>query len=120
MRATSKTRKSRANEKASKAVRALFPEPPSTFPVNKWKRTKLVSGKTLVRTSSWHKAILLTEGGSGVQLRFYAWVKKHAGGWKAQQWFFLSPGTVDRVLEILDEFVEAMGPVRKRRSRKSK
>ncbi len=96
--------------KAGRGLRAVFPEPPSTFPANKWKSTKLLGGKTLVRTGSWHKAILLTENDSGIQLKFYAWVKrKKTGEWKAQQWFSLSPGTIDRVLEILDLSIEALG-----------
>lgn len=107
--------KLRSVAKAPREVRALFPEPPSTFPVNKWKKTRLVAGKTLVRTSTWHKAVLLTEGSSGVQLRFYGWVKKRDGGWKAQQWYTLSLGSIERVLELLDSVVEAFASADKHR-----
>jgi len=109
------TKRRRRVIKLTPRLKAVFPEPPETFPVRPWKSTRLISGKTLVRTGSLHTAILLIEGKSGIRLRLNTFSRHKDGTWGSPQWFIVTPTVADRLLDSLDLFVEAIAPVPRRR-----
>jgi hypothetical protein len=103
--------------KLTPRLKAVFPEPPEAFPVKPWKATRLISGRTLVRTGSLHTAVLLIEGRSGIRLRLNTFSRHKDGTWGSPQWLIVTPTVADRLLDSLDLFVEAIAPVRKRRGK---
>ena len=65
----------------------------------------MLAGKTLTRTQSWHKAIVLVSVGNKKQLRLFGWRKNKDGEWRVGQKFNISKGYAAKISEILDAFV---------------
>ncbi len=65
---------------------------------------KVIGGKTLAKTGSWLKAIILVEVGEKKQLRFYGWQKNKEGIYKVRQKFNVSKGYAAKVGEIMFAF----------------
>ena len=65
---------------------------------------KIIRGKTLVKTGSWLKAILLVEVSDKKQIRLYGWQKNKAGEWKLRQKFNISKGYSETLASILVAF----------------
>ncbi|MCY3414676.1 MAG: hypothetical protein INQ03_23705 [Candidatus Heimdallarchaeota archaeon] len=63
-----------------------------------------IRGKTLVKTGSWLKAILLVETGNKKQIRLYGWQKNKEGEWKLRQKFNISKGYSIKLAEVLIAF----------------
>ena len=80
----------------------LLNEPGDTFPSRS--SIEIISGKTLARTGSWHKAIVLVRSGEKRQLRLYGWQRNKDGEWRVRQKFNISKGYAAKISEILDSF----------------
>ena len=80
----------------------LLPEQGDTFP--RRSSIEIISGKTLAKTGSWHKAIVLAKTGDRMQLRLYGWQKNKDGEWRVRQKFNISKRYAAKVSEILDAF----------------
>lgn len=65
---------------------------------------KIIRGKTLVKTGSWLKAILLVEVSDKKQIRLYGWQKNKADEWKLRQKFNISKGYSETLASILVAF----------------
>lgn len=71
-------------------LKEILPEEIENFPVGQG--ISVLSGKTLVKTGTWKKAILLVKIGNKKQLRLYGWQKNKEGIWKLRQKFNLPRG----------------------------
>ncbi len=65
---------------------------------------KIIRGKTLAKTGSWLKAVLLVQSGDKKQIRLYGWQKNKEGEYKVRQKFNISKGYSVRLAEILIAF----------------
>ena len=64
----------------------------------------IIRGKTLAKTGSWHKAVVLVETSGKKQIRLYGWQKNKEGEWKLRQKFNISKGYSVNLAEILIAF----------------
>lgn len=78
-----------------------FPQPKSDFP-DEWKSVRFLGGRTITRFGVFHKAAVIVQTDNGVQLRLYGWRFTKKQKWWAQQKFYISPGSVARIIGILD------------------
>lgn len=81
-----------------------FPEPKSQFP-EKWNGVRFIGGRTIAKIGRYHKAAILVQTERGLQIRFYGWsysTNKHK--WWAQQKFYVSPGSISKMYEVLDAY----------------
>jgi len=85
-----------------KSLTELLDEPGDAFP--RRSSIKIVCGKTLVKTSKWHKAVVLAEVDNKRQLRLCGWQETTDGEWRFRQKFNISKGYAARLSEILDAF----------------
>ncbi|MHA2245262.1 MAG: hypothetical protein ACXADY_09885 [Candidatus Hodarchaeales archaeon] len=79
----------------------LLPET-EEFPVGSG--IKVIRGKTLTRTSTWWKAVVLVKLREKNQLRFYGWQKNKEGQYKVRQKFNVSKGYSTKLAKILIAF----------------
>ncbi len=82
-----------------------FSEPRSQFPDNLGDSIRFIGGRTLSRFGNYHKAAILVQTTGGLQIRFYGWRFTRKKTWWAQQKFYVSPGTIPKVIEVLDAFL---------------
>jgi hypothetical protein len=87
----------------SEDINSLLPDTEG-FPVGEG--IKVIRGKTLAKTGSWLKALLLVNVGDKKQLRFYGWQKDKEGNYKVRQKFNVSKGYAATVGEIMLAFDE--------------
>lgn len=87
----------------SNDIESLLPQTDG-FPLGKG--VELIRGKTLAKTGSWFKAIILVKVGEKKQLRFYGWQKNKEGEYKVRQKFNVSKGYSALVGEIMYAFDE--------------
>jgi hypothetical protein len=81
-----------------------FPQPKSDFP-DEWKSVRFLGGRTITKFGVFHKAAILVQTTNGLQLRFYGWRFTKKKRWWAQQKYYVSPGSVARIIGILDAFL---------------
>jgi len=84
------------------SIEKLLNEEPASFPTGA--AVKVLRGRTMAKTATWFKAILLVDVGNKHQLRLYGWQKNKEGVWKVRQKFNISKGYSMRLSEILDAF----------------
>ena len=86
-------------------INSLMPDTEG-FPVGEG--IKVIRGKTLAKTGSWLKALLLVNVGDEKQqkkqLRFYGWQKDKEGNYKVRQKFNVSKGYAAKIGEIMLAF----------------
>ncbi len=85
-----------------KTLDELLTEPPETFPSKS--KIKILRGRTLAKTGTWHKAIVLVDLDGKTQLRLYGWNKNKEDVWKVRQKFNISKGYAAKIAHILDVF----------------
>lgn len=65
---------------------------------------KIIRGKTLAKTGTWLKAVILVETQNKKQIRLYGWQKNKDGEYKLRQKFNISKGYSIKLAEILIAF----------------
>jgi hypothetical protein len=80
----------------------LFPESASSLP-RRLGKLHVYGARTIVRFGIWHKAMVLVDNGSTIQLRFYGWRRNPLGQWKQRQNFNLTASKLFELLELLQE-----------------
>ncbi|MHA2023839.1 MAG: hypothetical protein ACTSWQ_09280 [Candidatus Thorarchaeota archaeon] len=80
----------------------LLHEPAESFPSRS--TIKILQGRTLVKTGTWHKAIVLIDMDGKKQLRLYGWNKNKENVWKVRQKFNISRRYAAKLAHILDAF----------------
>tara|TARA_Y100000310_G_scaffold344754_1_gene459272 strand:+ start:4632 stop:5552 length:921 start_codon:yes stop_codon:yes gene_type:complete len=90
-----------------KILKQLLNEDCKKFPA----KVPVICGKTLAKTGSWLKAVLLVKTKFGqtekYQLRLYGWQKNKEGIWKQRQKFNISPsGYLGDMLNIFQVFIQ--------------
>jgi hypothetical protein len=85
-----------------KALDEILNEPAESFPSKS--SIKILRGKTLAKTSTWHKAVVLVDVDGKKQLRFYGWNKNKENVWKVRQKFNVAKGYAVKIAHILDVF----------------
>jgi len=98
-----------------KIIRSLLPEDGKKFPVGKG--VNAICGKTLAKTNSWWKVVLLVKTKFGdtekYQLRLYGWQKNKEGVYKVRQKFNVSISPyISDIIDILQIFVQESGKER--------
>lgn len=73
-----------------KGLATMLDEPGKAFPSRS--ELKIIRGKTLTKTPSWHKAIVLIEQESGRRLRLVGWQRNKEGDWRIRQKFNIAKG----------------------------
>ena len=73
-----------------KGLTALLDEAGETFPSRS--ELTIIRGKTLTKTPSWHKAIVLIEQETGQRLRLVGWQRNKEGEWRIRQKFNIAKG----------------------------
>ncbi len=101
--------------KIPESLKREFPEPKSQFPQD-WKGVRFIGGRTLVKIGKFHKAAILVQNSSGLQLRLYGWTYTKKEKWWAQQKFYATFGTANKLLAVLDAFIINSPKNRKSRS----
>ena len=85
----------------SAELKSLLPETEG-FPVGSG--LKVLRGKTLTKTTSWWKAVVLVETSGKKQVRLYGWQKNKEGVYKVRQKFNISRGYSTRLARVLKAF----------------
>lgn len=88
-----------------KGLNELLDELGEKFP----KRSELtiLRGKTLTRTPTWHKAVVLVEVGEKQQLRLYGWQRTKDGEWRVRQKFNIAKGYAFALAEVCEAYAQA-------------
>lgn len=73
-----------------KGLATLLDESGESFPSRS--ELKIIRGKTLTKTPSWHKAIVLIEQDVGQRLRLVGWQRNKDGEWRIRQKFNIAKG----------------------------
>jgi len=85
-----------------KGLSTLLDESGDSFP--RRSALKILRGKTLTKTPSWHKAIVLVELTKGSQLRLVGWQLNKDGEWRMRQKFNISKGYALNIAEVCEAF----------------
>ena len=85
-----------------KGLSTLLDEPGESFP--KRSELKILRGKTLTKTPSWHKAIVLVELKKGQQLRLVGWQRNKEGEWRMRQKFNIAKGYALEIAETCEAY----------------
>lgn len=85
-----------------KGLSTLLDEPGDSFP--RRSELKILRGRTLTKTPSWHKAIVLVELAKGRQLRLIGWQLNKEGEWRMRQKFNISKGYALNIAEICEAY----------------
>ncbi|MFW9830977.1 MAG: hypothetical protein ACFFD8_04320 [Candidatus Thorarchaeota archaeon] len=88
-----------------KSVDALLDEPGDSFP--RRSELKIIRGKTLTKTPSWHKAIVLVELAKGRQLRLVGWQRNKEGDWRMRQKFNIAKSYAFIIAEVCEAYGQA-------------
>ncbi len=87
-----------------KGLSTLLDEPGESFP--KRSELKIIRGKTLTKTPSWHKAIVLVELAKSQQLRLVGWQRNKEGKWRMRQKFNIAKGYAFIIAEVLEAYAQ--------------
>ncbi|MFW9934895.1 MAG: hypothetical protein ACFFDU_05255 [Candidatus Thorarchaeota archaeon] len=85
-----------------KGLSTLLDEPGETFP--RRSDLKILRGKTLTKTPTWHKAIILVQLSKGHQLRLVGWQLNKKGEWRLRQKFNISRGYALNISEVCEAY----------------
>ncbi|MHA1167033.1 MAG: hypothetical protein ACTSP4_02930 [Candidatus Hodarchaeales archaeon] len=85
----------------SEELKSLLPETEG-FPVGSG--LKVLRGRTLTKTTSWWKAVVLIETAGKKQIRLYGWQKDKEGNYKVRQKFNISRGYSTKLARVLKAF----------------
>lgn len=85
-----------------KGLSTLLDEPGETFP--RRSDLKILRGKTLTKTPSWHKAIILVQLAKRRQLRLVGWQLNKEGEWRMRQKFNISRGYALNIAEVCEAY----------------
>jgi hypothetical protein len=85
-----------------KGLSTLLDEPGETFP--RRSDLKILRGKTLTKTPTWHKAIILVQLSKGCQLRLVGWQLNKEGEWRMRQKFNISRGYALNIAEVCEAY----------------
>ena len=88
-----------------KGLETLLDESGDTFP--RRSELKILRGKTLTKTPSWHKAIVLVELAKGRQLRLVGWQLNKEGEWRMRQKFNIAKGYAYTIAEVCEAYGQA-------------
>ncbi len=85
-----------------KGLVELLDEPGDRFPQRS--NLKILRGKTLTKTPTWIKAVVLVEVEGKPQLRLCGWQRKKEGEWRLSQKFNISRAYAIKISEILEAY----------------
>lgn len=85
-----------------KGLSELLNEPGDAFP--KRSELRILCGKTLTKTPTWIKAVVLVEVAGKPQLRLCGWRRQKEGEWRLSQKFNIARAYATKVAEILEAY----------------